>query len=306
MLGQAMSSRNEINRRSGGNISWTVGIDYAEILDQVDNMDTVLAMYDLAGLSLEDDLAALDAATERFVADPDAIRWASVAVQRGLLQVPVVTVNGIGDPISAVAAAQAYEAVVGSENLRQTYTMTAGHCGFNGKEIVAAVEVLQNRVTTGSWQDTSPAAMNALAATVTGVNGTPRFIEYVPDDYERLFTFPRLGLASKPKNIHLHKAKDKIKFTLKVVDTTSDEFIVDNIDPDTLVLAGAPLVSSTLKSENKDKKDIKAKTGTLEVEFRVGDLVDVEIGDAVSLHLSGAYINGVPIDEDIEFKVEDK
>ncbi|HET6564182.1 MAG TPA: hypothetical protein VFG52_02115, partial [Xanthomonadales bacterium] len=299
MVGQAMSSRNEINRRSGGNISWNLGIDYAEILQNVDNADVVYAMYDLAGLSLEDDLAAL-AAAERFVADPDAIRWAKVQVPNSPLTVPAVTINGFGDQISPSAGQQSYEAVVGSENLRQLYTLTAGHCGFNGKETVAAVEVLQDRVLTGSWQDTSPDAMNALAATVTGVSGTPRFIEYEPDEFERPFTFPRLGVKSKPANmsIHLNKSKDKIKLVLTAVDIPTEEFTVDHIDASSLVLAGAPLVSSKLKS------DMKPNGGELEVEFNVGDLVDVEAGQAVSLHLSGAYVNGVPIDEDVEFRIE--
>jgi pimeloyl-ACP methyl ester carboxylesterase len=300
MVGQAMSSRNELNRRSGGNISWNIGIDYAEILQNVDNADVVYEMYELAGLSLEEDLAAL-AAAERFVADPDAIRWARVQVPNSPLTVPAVTINGIGDQISPSAGQQAYEAAVGSENLRQLYTMTAGHCGFNGKEVVAAVEVLQDRVLTGSWQDTSHTAMNALAATVTGVSGTPRFIEYEPDEFERAFTFPRLGVKSKPANlgIDLSKANDKVKVLLTAVDIPSDEFVVGNIDVASLVLAGAPAVSSKLKSDNKPNG------GELEVEFRVGDLVGVEPGDAVSLHLSGAYINGVPIDEDVEFSVED-
>jgi hypothetical protein len=43
VIGQAMSSRNEINRRSGGNISWNLGVDYAAILAEVDNSDVVQA-----------------------------------------------------------------------------------------------------------------------------------------------------------------------------------------------------------------------------------------------------------------------
>jgi pimeloyl-ACP methyl ester carboxylesterase len=301
MLGQAMSSRNEINRRAGGNISWNLGIDYAELLDHVDNADVVMAMYDLAGLSLEEDLAAL-AAADRFVADPDAIRWARVSVQVKPLEVPVLTINGIGDQISAVAAAQAYEAVVGSENLRQTYTMTAGHCGFNGKEVVAAVEVLQDRVLTGSWQDTSHAAMNALAATVTGVSGTPRFIEYEPDEYERFFTFPRLDVKANPatQTIHLGKANDKIKLTLSDANVPSDEFVVENIVLESLLLGGAAA------SASKVKEGKPSQAGTLDLEFRVGDLVDAEVGEQIALHLSGSYLNGVPIDEDIVFNIQDK
>lgn len=300
MVGQAMSSRNELNRRSGGNISWNLGVDYAAILENVDNADVVHEMYALAGLSLEDDLAAL-AAAERFVADPDAVRWARIQVPNSPLTVPAVTINGFGDQISPPAGQQAYEAAVGSENLRQLYTLTAGHCGFNGKEIVAAVEILQDRVLTGSWQDTSPAAMNALAATVTELSGTPRFIEYEPDVYERPFTFPRFAVASTPSNavIRLSIPNTRIKLTLTAEDLAADEFIVDNIDPATLVLAGASAISSKLKSGNK------SKSSTLELEFRVGDLVDVQAGPAVSLHLSGAFTNGAPLDEEVVFKVQE-
>jgi hypothetical protein len=119
VIGQAMSSRNEINRRSGGNISWNLGVDYTAILAGVQNADVVNAMYAKAGLSLEEDLDRLRSA-ERIIADPDAIRWARIQIIDDPLAVPVITVNGVGDQISPVAAEQAYEAVVGSSNLRQT------------------------------------------------------------------------------------------------------------------------------------------------------------------------------------------
>jgi pimeloyl-ACP methyl ester carboxylesterase len=290
MVGQAMSSRNEINRRSGGNISWNLGIDYAEILANVDNADVVYEMYELAGLSLEDDLATLEAA-ERFVADPDAIRWARVQVPNSPLTVPAVTLNGFGDQISPVAGQQAYEAAVGSENLRQLYTLTAGHCGFNGKEIVAAVEVLQDRVLTGSWLDTSPAVMNAFAATVTGVTGTPRFIEYEPDEFERPFTFPRVSAEPHTPVIAL-QGNGLVWITLTPEESAPVEFAAEFIDPDSILLAGAAPVSH------------KMKGNSLLASFHTNEMQGLVKGSSVSLPLTAAYIYGVPIDEEVQVSVK--
>ena len=65
VVGQAMSSRNEINRRAGGNISWNLGVDYRKLLERVEHADVVRAMYEKAGLDLEADDAAAPALLER-------------------------------------------------------------------------------------------------------------------------------------------------------------------------------------------------------------------------------------------------
>jgi pimeloyl-ACP methyl ester carboxylesterase len=192
VIGQAMSSRNEIERRSGGNISSNVGVDYRDLLARSGQQELVAALYRQANLDLEADLAAL-ARAPRVAEDPEARAWTAPGVWNGQLQVPVLTVNGIGDNISPVSGQEAYQRVVERAGraamLRQTYTNTAGHCGFSPAEVLAAVEALTARVVSGEWGDrTDPSAMNS-AAEAAGL-GPARFVSYRPAAFLRPFDAP--------------------------------------------------------------------------------------------------------------------
>jgi pimeloyl-ACP methyl ester carboxylesterase len=186
VVGQAMSSRNEIERRSGGNISSNMGVDYAELLRRSGQSDLVAALYREAGIPLQGDLDQL-ARAPRVTADPKAQAWAMPGVWDGNLRVPVITLNGIGDNISPVSGQERFaRAAINAgkaDLLRQTYTNTAGHCGFSPGETVAAVEALTARVASGRWGDTSPASMHAAAATVAGEPG--RFVPFQPTPFMR-------------------------------------------------------------------------------------------------------------------------
>jgi len=186
-VGQAMSSRNEIERRSGGNISTNAGVDYAGLLARMSDSAIVRELYRQAGLDLAADLEALRRAP-RVTADAKALAWAKSGTWDGRLAVPVLTLNGIGDNISPVSGQQAYESAVRAagrqDMLRQLYTSTAGHCGFSAAETVAAVETLISRLNTGQWGDTTnPYTMNALAQSLN--LGAARFIPYSPDVFVR-------------------------------------------------------------------------------------------------------------------------
>jgi pimeloyl-ACP methyl ester carboxylesterase len=189
LIGQAMSSRNEIERRSGGNISSNVGVDYADLLARSGYADLVAALYREAGLDLRADLATL-AQAPRIAPDAGARAWAAPGVWDGALPFPVLTVNGIGDPISPVAGQQAYQQVAEragkGDLLRQVYTNTAGHCGFSAAETVAAVEALRQRVISGQWGDsTNPYVLNGVAAATA--LGPARFVSYQPTPFMRPF-----------------------------------------------------------------------------------------------------------------------
>jgi pimeloyl-ACP methyl ester carboxylesterase len=186
-VGQAMSSRNEIERRSGGNISTNAGVDYTRLLAQVRGGELVRELYRQAGLDLEADLELLRRAP-RITADAKALSWTVSGTWDGRLAMPVLTLNGIGDNISPVSGQQAYESAVRAagrqEMLRQVYTNTAGHCGFSAAETVAAVETLMARLKTGQWANTTnPYSMNALAQSLN--LGAARFVPYSPDVFVR-------------------------------------------------------------------------------------------------------------------------
>jgi pimeloyl-ACP methyl ester carboxylesterase len=189
VVGQAMSSRNEIGRRSGGNISSNVGVDYADLLMRSGNADLVTALYQQAHLNLRADLDAL-ARAPRIGADAAAVAWTRPAVWDGRLRVPVLTVNGIGDNISPVSGQQSYQRIAElagtGDMLRQTYTNTAGHCGFSPGETLAAVDALSVRVASGQWGELTNAFVLNAAAEASG-GGPGRFVPYRPVPFLRPF-----------------------------------------------------------------------------------------------------------------------
>jgi len=183
---QALSSRNQIEHLSGGNISANEGVDYGAMLAAVDGDGLVRGLYREAGLSLDADLATL-AKAPRLKADPKAIAYFATGTFDGDLKVPVLTMTGIGDAISPLAAQQAYQQAVERAGkgamLRQTYTHSAGHCGFTPAETVAGVHALVTRVKSGNWPDTSAAGMTALARDTK--LGEARFIPVTPPPFLR-------------------------------------------------------------------------------------------------------------------------
>ena len=189
LLPQAMSSRSQIESLSGGNISSNAGVDYAKLLSKVDKEGLAARIYAQAGLNLTEDLAIL-AKAPRISADPSAIAYVATGVFDGRLDAPVLTMSGIGDPISTVPSQQSYAAAVAqagkTSRLRQVYTESVGHCGFTPAETVAAVEVLKHRLDSGKWEDTSAESMNRVAESTQ--IGSSRFIEFAPADFGRPFT----------------------------------------------------------------------------------------------------------------------
>jgi hypothetical protein len=106
-----------------------------------------------------------------------------------------------GDGLVVPENEQAYRSVVdragNADLLRQVFVHRAGHCTFTPAETIAAVQTLENRLSTGRWNLTSPAAMNAQAASLgpadnifppdpqTGVPTAPAFVSFRPTQYLR-------------------------------------------------------------------------------------------------------------------------
>ncbi|GAA0903364.1 alpha/beta hydrolase [Virgisporangium ochraceum] len=189
-IGQAMSSRRQIEQLAGGNPSWNTGVDYTRQLAAArpEIRRTVRDLYRQAGLDLDADLATLDTAP-RISADPAAVGYLTRGIVfTGRLRVPVLTVSDIGDQISTVAQQQSYEAAVhragNSRLLRQSYVESAGHCAFTAAEQVAAVQAMTDRLRTGRWPDTGARAMNRR---VDPAAAPGRYIPYEPERFNRPF-----------------------------------------------------------------------------------------------------------------------
>lgn len=190
-IGQAMSSRRQIETLAGPGASWNTGVDYAKqfAAARPEIKRAVQALYRDAGLDLKTDLATL-AAAPRVAASPSAVDVLTRGlVFTGELSIPVLTVNAIGDQISTVAQQSSYQAAARSKGderlLRQTYVEAAGHCGFTVEEQVAAIQVMSQRLDTGKWPTTSPAAMNARVAALTGTPG--RYLLWRPERFSRRY-----------------------------------------------------------------------------------------------------------------------
>lgn len=149
--------RSDQERRAGGVFSWNTGIDYRRQVKASGKRGQVAAAYAQAGLDLDKDLAALNAAP-RQAADPQAVAYLTANyVTTGALTRPVLTLHTTDDPLTASANEGTYAAKVSAKGkaalLRQVFVARTGHCAFQPEELVAAVELLDQRVSTGAWSD---------------------------------------------------------------------------------------------------------------------------------------------------------
>ncbi|MEU1477952.1 alpha/beta fold hydrolase [Streptomyces sp. NPDC005760] len=184
----AFNRRQEAEVRAGGNMSWNTGVDYTRLLAESSVRKEVTELYKKAGLSLTKDLAALNRAP-RIKADQKAVTWmSSTSSFTGRLTKPQLDIHTIGDPLVPVQTESALKRAVtaaGSSNLlRQAYVDNAGHCTFSTAEQLAALHTLEDRLTTGSWQGTDPASLNARATAADPTTPT-RYVTYRPTPYLR-------------------------------------------------------------------------------------------------------------------------
>jgi len=186
--------RAELEGRAGGNPSWNTDINYGRQLERSASEDEVEALYEQAGLSLEDDLAALERAP-RIAADPRAVAYLTenIVFNGDLHGKPVLSMHTTGDGLVPVENEQAYASVVKSAGntqlLRQIFVHRAGHCTFTPAETVAAFQTLVQRLDTGAWGDAvEPDALNARAAALGPLNiAPPAFFEFEPPVFLRPF-----------------------------------------------------------------------------------------------------------------------
>ncbi|MFH8562386.1 alpha/beta hydrolase family protein [Streptomyces sp. NPDC017988] len=183
--------RAEAERRAGGNMSWNTGVDYTAMLARSATYKEVKSLYKAAGRSLGDDLRAL-ADAPRTDANRGAVRYlAEHAAPSGRLRKPQLDIHTTGDALVPVEVESAYRRAVGRAGraplLRQAYTDNAGHCTFSPAEQLGALHTLERRVGTGSWGDTSPAALNSRAWQADPTTPS-RYVTFRPGPYPRPFS----------------------------------------------------------------------------------------------------------------------
>ncbi len=96
---------------------------------------------------------------------------------------PELDLHTIGDNLVPVQNENYYARQVqragSAALLRQAYTGSFGHCNFSAAELVAGVQALMHRVTTGHWD--SAATTRSLEKAATALNlGPARFTAYRP------------------------------------------------------------------------------------------------------------------------------
>ena len=183
----AFSYRAELEARAGGNPSWNTGVNYRLQLARSGMRPMVEALYQAAGLNLEEDLTTLEGG-ERIKANPAAMDYLTKNITfDGQLDIPVLTMHTTDDGLVAVQNEAAYANVVNTAGrqamLRQLFVHRPGHCIFTPAEHLTALQILLERVTTHQWVDTSnPAALNATAAAMgPNLNLLPSaFVQYQP------------------------------------------------------------------------------------------------------------------------------
>ncbi|MEV6489547.1 hypothetical protein AB0M20_13115 [Actinoplanes sp. NPDC051633] len=161
-------ARFDIETAVGGQPSWNKGVDYRRLLARSADRETVRALYRKAGLDLNADLDHLSRRAA-VTADPAAVgRLFATSVPFGRLQMPVLTVHTTADQLVPVQQENAYRNAVRrsgrSTLLRQAYVARQGHCSFTPAELVAAVQALEHRVSTGRWDDVASAEALQRAA----------------------------------------------------------------------------------------------------------------------------------------------
>jgi pimeloyl-ACP methyl ester carboxylesterase len=198
----AFDFRAELEGRTKGNPSWNNGIDYSVQLKNSVDYGEVQALYKAAGLSLDDDLKALNDAA-RIKAKPSALSYLKRnIIFNGQIPIPVLTLHTKGDGLVVVEDESAYKDVIDREHdgalLRQLFVHRAGHCEFSPAETVVAFDALITRLDSGKWPALGAGGLNKAAKglgssfNVLSVNGknvhvAPAYFKFQPAQFLRPF-----------------------------------------------------------------------------------------------------------------------
>ncbi|KAF2416003.1 hypothetical protein [Microbacterium sp. B35-30] len=174
-----VSPRQPLEQRAGGNFSWNTGVDYADALRESGNLQLVRQLYREAGLSLDEDLTALNAG-DRVAADEQAVAYMQQnATPTGDIHGPVLSLHETGDAAPVVAQAGTYADRVRAHGqaalVEQAFVDRPGHCAYADAEVAALVTALQDRLDSGRWQNlATPRALNDRADAIAESGGLER------------------------------------------------------------------------------------------------------------------------------------
>ncbi|WP_051218051.1 prolyl oligopeptidase family serine peptidase [Nocardioides insulae] len=195
----AVSPRQPLEERAGGNFSWNTGVDYARQLAGSGTSTLVRRLYAEAGLDLRDELALL-AAAPRVSADPDAVDYMQRnATPTGELNGPILSVHEAGDTAPTVGHARTFADRVHRHRdgalLRRAFVDRPGHCDYSDAEIAALVSTLQDRLASGRWgSSTQPGNLDRLADRIAGSSDLNRGTGHFDTVHPRAMLRPERGL----------------------------------------------------------------------------------------------------------------
>jgi pimeloyl-ACP methyl ester carboxylesterase len=184
--------RAELEFRAGGNPSWNTSVNYFEQFENSVNKAEVIALYQAAGLNLEDDLETLNHAA-RISANPASVEYLEQNIMfNGDLDMPVLTLHTTGDGLVANQNESAYRNTVreaGDQRLlRQVFVHRAGHCTFTPAETLVVLGNLIERLDSGRWPDLQADALNTEAGALGPLNiAPPAFLPFRSAPFLRPF-----------------------------------------------------------------------------------------------------------------------
>ena len=196
-IGFVTPARYDLIQAAAGDSGWNEGVDYWKMFTKSPYRDEVAALYRAAALDLRADLQLLTATADVPLDEAAVGSMLGHSAPEGDLEVPVFSIHTIDDLIVPVEHEEEYAEDVRSEGkrslFRQSFVDRAGHCNFTSGELVAAIKVLEDRVTTGRWDPASvnPNKLNELAESFD--LGESRFIRYRSGEFigDRTDSFQR-------------------------------------------------------------------------------------------------------------------
>ncbi|PSJ42021.1 alpha/beta fold hydrolase [Allosphingosinicella deserti] len=155
--------RADQERRAGGTFSWNTGLDYRRQLALSGRRPLVEALYRKAGLSLDADLARLNAAP-RIAASPGAVRYMTRHyTPNGKPNVPLLAVQAVGDGLTSPSLQRFYAEAARRSDVQSLWVKQAGHCNFTPDVVLAGIRHVDARLAAGRWPK-APAPLVAHTA----------------------------------------------------------------------------------------------------------------------------------------------